>query len=67
MEPGSVHRVSLCTRQADPLGASFYLTTFGKCCGCGEQGVPRCLRDVAVALAGAARGAAACHGQSPAR
>lgn len=30
MEPGNVHRVSLCTRQADPLGASFYLTTFGK-------------------------------------
>ncbi|XP_075572132.1 regulator of G-protein signaling 3 isoform X1 [Pelecanus crispus] len=30
MEPGNVHRVSLCTRQADPLGASFYLTTFGQ-------------------------------------
>ncbi|KAM6046853.1 regulator of G-protein signaling 3 isoform 3-T3 [Theristicus caerulescens] len=30
MEPSNVHRVSLCTRQADPLGASFYLTTFGQ-------------------------------------
>ncbi|XP_074017414.1 regulator of G-protein signaling 3 isoform X2 [Numenius arquata] len=30
MEPGNVHRVSLCTRRADPLGASFCLTTFGQ-------------------------------------
>ncbi|XP_013225639.2 regulator of G-protein signaling 3 isoform X2 [Columba livia] len=30
MEPGNIHRVSLCTRQADPLGTSFYLTTFGQ-------------------------------------
>ncbi|XP_009986672.1 PREDICTED: regulator of G-protein signaling 3-like, partial [Tauraco erythrolophus] len=30
MESGNVHRVSLCTHQADPLGASFYLTTFGQ-------------------------------------
>ncbi|XP_010127456.1 PREDICTED: regulator of G-protein signaling 3-like, partial [Chlamydotis macqueenii] len=30
MEPGNVRRVSLCTRQADALGASFCLTTFGQ-------------------------------------
>lgn len=30
MEPGNVRRVSLCTRRAEPLGASFYLSTFGK-------------------------------------
>ncbi|XP_074968689.1 regulator of G-protein signaling 3 isoform X3 [Phalacrocorax aristotelis] len=30
MELGNVHRVSLCTRRADPLGASFYLSTFGQ-------------------------------------
>ncbi|XP_027326586.2 regulator of G-protein signaling 3 isoform X2 [Anas platyrhynchos] len=30
MEPGNVRRVSLCTRRAEPLGASFYLSTFGQ-------------------------------------
>ncbi|XP_048821900.1 regulator of G-protein signaling 3 isoform X2 [Lagopus muta] len=30
MESGNVHRVSLCTRRAEPLGASFCLTTFGQ-------------------------------------